>query len=54
MSILHSIVRYTVDYRTRRRRMNTYLEIASLPLEIQKDIGWTGNGSRFDDGVQRR
>lgn len=40
MSFLDSLRRYAEDYRARRRRMRSYLEIASLPREIQKDIGW--------------
>lgn len=40
MSILSSLSRYAADYRERRRRMRTYMEIANLPVEIQKDIGW--------------
>jgi len=40
MSILSAFTRYASDYRQRRRRMRTYMEIASLPAEIQKDIGW--------------
>ena len=45
MLFLDAITRYTADYRARRRRMRTYLAISSLPLEIQKDIGW---GDDFD------
>ncbi|MBX9450969.1 MAG: hypothetical protein ACT6RL_20225 [Neoaquamicrobium sediminum] len=40
MSVFASIARFASDYRTRRRRMHTYLELLSLPPEIQKDIGW--------------
>jgi hypothetical protein len=40
MSILNTISRAAAEYRARRRRLNTYLEISSLPLDIQKDIGW--------------
>lgn len=40
MSLFATLHRYAVDYRQRRRRMRTYLEIASLAPEIQKDIGW--------------
>lgn len=40
MSLFGSIARFASDYRTRRRRMHTYLELLSLPPEIQKDIGW--------------
>jgi hypothetical protein len=40
MSLFGSIARMASDYRTRRRRMHTYLELLSLPPEIQKDIGW--------------
>ena len=51
MSFLSALTRYAADYRARRRRMNTYLEIASLPLEIQKDIGWSDT---FDDDAPAR
>lgn len=51
MSILSAITRFTSDYRARRRRMNTYLKITSLPLEIQKDIGWADAG---EDEPRRR
>ena len=40
MSVFASIARFASDYLTRRRRMHTYLELLSLPPEIQKDIGW--------------
>lgn len=40
MSIMRTIGRLAADYRARRRRLATYLEISSLPLDIQKDIGW--------------
>ena len=40
MSILNTFRSYVADQRARRRRLRTYLEIASLPREIQKDIGW--------------
>lgn len=40
MSLFGSIARFASDYRARRRRMSTYLELLSLPPEIQKDIGW--------------
>ncbi len=53
MSILDSIVRYAVDYRARRRRMTSYLEITALPIEIQKDIGWTGNDASAKERTRR-
>lgn len=40
MSILNTISRLASDYRARRRRLATYLEISNLPRSIQKDIGW--------------
>ena len=46
MSIMRTIDSIARDYRARRRRLATYLEISSLPLEIQKDIGWPD----FTDG----
>ena len=40
MLILSTIMRLASDYRARRRRLHTYLEVSNLPREIQKDIGW--------------
>lgn len=40
MSILSTIARLASDYRLRRRRLATYIEVSKLPLDIQKDIGW--------------
>lgn len=40
MSILNRLSRYATDYRARRLRARTYIEVTSLPREIQKDIGW--------------
>lgn len=49
MSIMRTIDSIARQYRARRRRLATYLEISSLPLEIQKDIGWPD----FMDGPAR-
>jgi hypothetical protein len=51
MSIFTTIARYTSDYRARRRRYYNHLKLSSLPLEIQKDIGWT---EAFVDGEEGR
>jgi hypothetical protein len=40
MSILSTIGRLAQDYRRTRRRYHTERQIRSLPLEVQKDIGW--------------
>ena len=40
MFILSAIARLTADYRLRRRRLATSLQLYGLPREIQKDIGW--------------
>ena len=40
MPILATISRLAADYRARRRRLATSLEISNLPRNIQKDIGW--------------
>lgn len=40
MSMFSAIGRYASDYRARRRRLQTYMQISALPREIQKDIGW--------------
>jgi hypothetical protein len=58
MSVFSSIGRYAADYRARRRRLQTYLQISALPREIQKDIGWpdafTGSPARSADETFRR
>ncbi len=54
MLFLDAITRYTADYRARRRRMRTYLAISSLPLEIQKDIGWSDDFDANELPVRRR
>jgi len=63
MSLFGSIARFASDYRTRRRRMHTYLELLSLPPEIRKDIGWPteeemprrlGQRARASQHVERR
>lgn len=52
MSVLSTITRYAADYRARRRRMRTYMHLTSLPLEIQKDIGWID--AFIDEDDERR
>ena len=49
MSILHTLGRLASQYRAHRLRLSTYAEIANLPPEIRKDIGWPvadGEGPR--------
>ena len=46
MSILSSIGRIATEYRAARARYQTERALRSLPIELQKDIGWpevTGN-----------
>ncbi|MEO4000046.1 hypothetical protein [Mesorhizobium sp. CAU 1732] len=43
MTIFSTLSQIASEYRARRRRLSTYLEISSLPREIQKDIGWPGS-----------
>lgn len=52
MSILSTLTRLASDYRARRRRLGTYLEIAALPHELQKDIGWP-DAMADEDGPRR-
>ena len=52
MSILSRLSRYAEDYRARRQRMRTYMEIANLPAEIRKDIGWTNSSDARDRTVR--
>ncbi|MBT1156053.1 hypothetical protein J1C56_10655 [Aminobacter anthyllidis] len=40
MSILSSIGRIASEFTAARTRFNTARSIRSLPLELQKDIGW--------------
>ncbi|MGB3389258.1 MAG: hypothetical protein WBA88_14860 [Pseudaminobacter sp.] len=40
MSVISTIGRFAAEYATARNRRRTEREIRSLPLEIQKDIGW--------------
>ncbi len=54
MSILNTITRYAADYRARRRRLRTYLTVSSLPLEIQKDIGWNELSADAEDALRVR
>jgi hypothetical protein len=56
MSLFETISQYATAYRARRRRYLTYLEISSLPREIQKDIGWPDafQGSSFRSGGTTR
>ncbi|MGD9812150.1 MAG: hypothetical protein AB7U35_12600 [Sphingobium sp.] len=40
MSILSTLNRIAADYRAARARYLTERAIMSLPLDLQKDIGW--------------
>jgi hypothetical protein len=40
MSAFSAIGRFAHDYRVARERYLTERQVESLPLEIQKDIGW--------------
>jgi hypothetical protein len=40
MSIMTTLSRFAADYRAARARHETECSVRSLPLEIQKDIGW--------------
>jgi hypothetical protein len=40
MSILNAFDRYVTEFRSRREAARTERVISSLPLEVQKDIGW--------------
>lgn len=46
MSIFSTISRLAIDYRARRRRLASYMEIAGLSPDIQKDIGWPDPGAQ--------
>lgn len=40
MSIYTALSHFTEEWRAARREARTYRIIGSLPLEVQKDIGW--------------
>ena len=40
MSILSSIGRIATEFKSARARYQTERAVRSLPLELQKDIGW--------------
>lgn len=40
MSVLSSIGRLAAEYSAARKRYHTERVILSLPIELQKDIGW--------------
>lgn len=40
MSLLSSIGRIAAEYSAARARYQTEVSIRSLPIELQKDIGW--------------
>jgi hypothetical protein len=53
MSVFGRIAHYAADYRARRRRMRTYLQLISLPEDIQKDIGWVDAFVDADEEVRK-
>ena len=55
MSILSSIGRLATEFSAARARFQTERAIRSLPIELQKDIGWpeaadTKTGARYSVG----
>lgn len=40
MSIFSRLSNYVAARQARRQRIRTYMQIAQLPQEIRKDIGW--------------
>lgn len=54
MSLFRTLHRFAADYRERRRRLRTYLEITSLAPEIQKDIGWRQHPQPYEPPSRRR
>ena len=54
MSIFESLSRFTSNYRARRRRYNNYMKLSSLPMDIQKDIGWMEAFDETDQDVRPR
>lgn len=54
MSIFQALVHLTSDYRARRRRYDNYVKLRSLPVEIQKDIGWMEALERVDQDAHSR
>lgn len=54
MSILQALAHLTSDYRARRRRYYNYVKLRSLPVEIQKDIGWIESLERLEQDAHAR
>ena len=54
MSIFNTITRLAFDYRARRRRLATYMEISNLPPGIRKDIGWPDPGAEQRGRMRHR
>ena len=52
MSILSSIGRLAAEFSASRARYQTERTIRSLPVELQKDIGWP-DASDKDSGYRR-
>lgn len=54
MSIFQALANLTSDYRARRRRYYNYVTLRSLPVEIQKDIGWMEALDRVEQDTHSR
>lgn len=54
MSIFQALANLTSDYRARRRRYYNYVKLRSLPVEIQKDIGWMEARDRVEQDAHSR
>jgi hypothetical protein len=48
MSILSTISHFAAEYSAARNRYLTERQVRSLPLEVQKDIGWPDSYVRRD------
>jgi hypothetical protein len=51
MSMFDSLARFAAARRKARAERNTELLLNSLPLELQKDIGWNSRGSGVSSTV---
>ena len=52
MSILSSIGRIATEFSAARARYQTERAIRSLPIELQKDIGWPEAGRHARSGIR--
>ena len=48
MSFVDDLKKFALDKLRQRRHRQTLMFLNSLPADLKKDIGWTGELRRFD------